>query len=82
MICPSSGHRNKVNESLLELVNKSLIMFPMTSASLPAGRRAAEIVPALRGQTIALAHPSAGDDSKLFWMTFSGGLVVALTFLS
>jgi hypothetical protein len=70
-----------VNQFLLELVNKSLIIFGMTSFSLPAGRRAAQIVPALRGQAVALPKP-ATDDLKLFWMTFSGGLVFFLTFLS
>ncbi|HEX8214177.1 MAG TPA: hypothetical protein VF582_01750 [Allosphingosinicella sp.] len=71
-----------VNHFLLELVNKSLIMFGMTSFSLPAGRRAAQLVPALRGQSVALARPEPTDDLKLFWMTFSGGLVFFLTFLS
>ena len=70
-----------VNHFLLELVNKSLIMFGMSSFSLPAGRRATQIVPALRGQSVALAQPAPADDLKLFWMTFSGGLVFFLTFL-
>jgi hypothetical protein len=70
-----------VNHLLLELVNKSLIIFGMSSFSLPAGRRAAQIVPALRGQAVAVAQPAPAGDFKMFWMTFSGGLVFFLTFL-
>jgi hypothetical protein len=71
-----------VNHFLLELVNKSLIVSGMTSFPIPAGRRAAKIVPALRGEAVALAQPAPADDLKLFWMTFSGGVVFFLTFLS
>lgn len=70
-----------VNHSLLELVNKSLIMFAMNSLPLSAGRRASKLVPALASRTIAAAPPAPADDFKLFWMTFSGGLVFFLTFL-
>jgi len=71
-----------VNHSLSELVNKLLIMFGMNSFQLHPGRRAVQIVPALRGQAVALEQPSSAGDLKLFWMTFSGGLVFFLTFLS
>ena len=70
-----------VNHSLLELVKNSLIMFAMNSLPLSAGRRARQLVPALAGQSIALPQPAPADDLKLFWMTFSGGLVFFLTFL-
>lgn len=73
-----------VNDFLLELVNKSLIISGMNSLSIPAGRRAQQLVPSLAGRTIAAAKPQTAltDDLKLFWMTFSGGLVFFLTFLS
>jgi hypothetical protein len=71
-----------VNQFLLELVNKSLIISGMSSFSLPAGRRAAQLIPALRGQRLAATQPASVDDLKLFWMTFSGGIVFFLTFLS
>ncbi len=70
-----------VNHSLLELVNKSLIMFAMNSLPLSAGRRARQLVPALARQPIAVAQPAPVDDFRMFWMTFSGGLVFFLTFL-
>ena len=70
-----------VNHSLWELVNKPLIMFGMDSLTLSAGRRARKLVPALARQPIAVAQPAPADDLKLFWMTFSGGLVFFLTFL-
>jgi len=70
-----------VNHFLLELVNNSLIIFGMSSFSLPAGRRATQLVPTLRGRAVALPESSPADDLKLFWMTFSGGLVFFLTFL-
>jgi len=70
-----------VNHFLLELVNNSLIIFGMSSFSLPAGRRATQLVPALRGQAVAVAQAAPADDLKLFWMTFSGGLVFFLTLL-
>jgi hypothetical protein len=76
------GQAKMVNQFLLELVNKSLIISGMSSFSLPAGRRAAEIVPALRGRAVAIAQPAPADDLKLFWMTLSGGIVFFLTFLS
>jgi hypothetical protein len=57
-------------------------MFGMKSFSLPAGRRAAQIVPAMRGRAVALPQPGTADDLKLFWMTLSGGIVFFLTFLS
>ena len=53
----------------------------MNGFTLPAGRRARQLVPALRNQAIALARPTPADDFKTFWMTFSGGLVFFLTFL-
>lgn len=72
-----------VNDSLLELVNKSLIMFGMDSFSLHAGRRARQLVPALaRPGAVAAPVPAMADDLKLFWMTLSGGLVFFGTFLS
>ncbi len=54
----------------------------MNSSPLSAGRRATKLVPALARQTIAVAEPASADDLKLFWMTFSGGLVFFLTFLA
>ena len=72
-----------VNESLLELVNKSLIITVMDSLSLTPGRRARQIVPSLpRAVAAARTAPATGDDLKLFWMTFAGGLVFFGTFFS
>lgn len=56
----------------------------MNSFSPHAGRRARQLVPSLAGQSVAVAKPAPAlaDDMKLFWMTFSGGLVFFVTFLS
>jgi len=72
----------KVNNSLLELVNKSLIMFAMSSFTVPAGRRASQLVPSLAARPVAITEAMPSDDLKLFWMTLSGGLVFFLTFLA
>jgi hypothetical protein len=65
--------------SLLELVNKSLIISGMTSFHAYAGRRARQIVPALGAQTIAvsLAQPDPlwAEDFRLFSTAFAAGLV-------
>lgn len=56
----------------------------MNSYSPLPGRRARQLVPSLAGESIAIDRPmpAPADDLKLFWMTFSGGLVFFVTFLS
>ncbi|HEY0626208.1 MAG TPA: hypothetical protein VGD10_05685 [Allosphingosinicella sp.] len=74
-----------VNDFLLELVNKSLIIAGMKSLSLHAGRRARQIAPSLAAQAVAVAaaQPSlVSDDVRLFLTTLSGGLVFFGTYLA
>lgn len=69
------------SESLLELVNKSLIITGMQNRPFAPGRRARQIVPGIAVEA-ALPAPQLGlsDDARLFLLSLAGGLVFFGTF--